>query len=479
MTTPWTGRWTILADRTSARHNSRRVADCAAATVALRMSSSGNRLDMGRKRLPDNAAPVVRTEFRGSIALVLIDNPPVNASSQAVRQGLAGAIEAAGVDPAVEAIVIACEGRTFVAGADIREFGKPPLAPALPEVSAIVEASKKPVVAAVHGTALGGGFELALGLPRPRARRRGAGRPAGSQARPHSRRRRHPAPAAPDRPCATRSTSPPAGGRSPPRRRWRSGIADEIADGDLREAALRAGARRRRAAGPPVERQRRRRHSIAPRSRPRWRRSRRNRAARPRRPSRRAPCCSPPNCLSPRAWRASAPLHRNAAQRPIEGDALRLHRRARGAARAATRRRSRRARWRRVGVIGAGTMGAGISVAFADAGLSRRRGRDQRGGGAGRAPAHRRAMGPAGQIAGGSAADERQARSDRVAVTADFSTLADCDLVVEAAFEDMAVKQEIFARFGAIARARRDPGDQHLLSRRRRASARRAAGPAT
>src|SRR5579863_10192751 len=66
-----------------------------------------------REHLPDNAPPVVRTERRGSIALVLIDNPPVNATSQAVRQGLASAIEAADADPSVEAIVIACEGRTF------------------------------------------------------------------------------------------------------------------------------------------------------------------------------------------------------------------------------------------------------------------------------------------------------------------------------------------------------------------------------
>ena len=106
----------------------------------------------------DPVAPVVRSERHGDIALILIDNPPVNASSRAVRQGLVAAIEAANKDTSVAAIVIACEGRTFVAGADIREFGKPPLPPGLPDVLTIVEASTKPVVAAVHGTALGGGF---------------------------------------------------------------------------------------------------------------------------------------------------------------------------------------------------------------------------------------------------------------------------------------------------------------------------------
>ncbi len=65
----------------------------------------------------------------GDVTFVLIDNPPVNASSQAVRAGLLASIEAAFADDSVKAIVIACEGRTFVAGADIREFGKPPLPP--------------------------------------------------------------------------------------------------------------------------------------------------------------------------------------------------------------------------------------------------------------------------------------------------------------------------------------------------------------
>jgi 3-hydroxyacyl-CoA dehydrogenase / enoyl-CoA hydratase / 3-hydroxybutyryl-CoA epimerase len=113
--------------------------------------------------LTDKAvASVVRIENLGNVALILIDNPPVNASSQAVRQGLSDAVAAVNADPSAEAVVIACEGRTFVAGADIKEFGKPPLTPSLPDVLNIVEASAKPVVAAIHGTALGGGFELAL-----------------------------------------------------------------------------------------------------------------------------------------------------------------------------------------------------------------------------------------------------------------------------------------------------------------------------
>ena len=84
---------------------------------------------------------LVRREARGDVAFILIDNPPVNATSQGVREGLAKAVAAAIADPSVAAIVIAGEGRNFVAGADIREFGKPPLKPALTEVLSDIEAS--------------------------------------------------------------------------------------------------------------------------------------------------------------------------------------------------------------------------------------------------------------------------------------------------------------------------------------------------
>ena len=96
------------------------------------------------------------------MALIEIDNPPVNATSQAVRAGMLAAIHEVDRNPQIEAVVIACAGRTFVAGADIREFGQPPREPHLPDVIDAIEACSKPVVAAVHGTALGGGCEIAL-----------------------------------------------------------------------------------------------------------------------------------------------------------------------------------------------------------------------------------------------------------------------------------------------------------------------------
>ncbi|MEA1942399.1 MAG: 3-hydroxyacyl-CoA dehydrogenase NAD-binding domain-containing protein [Pseudomonadota bacterium] len=106
---------------------------------------------------------VITTRKDGEVLVVTSDNPPVNALGQAVRAGLADAMAEAAADNDIKAVVICCEGRTFFAGADITEFGKPPVGPSLPEVIDTIEASEKPVIAAIHGTALGGGLEVALG----------------------------------------------------------------------------------------------------------------------------------------------------------------------------------------------------------------------------------------------------------------------------------------------------------------------------
>ena len=101
-------------------------------------------------------------ENHSNIAVLTLNSPPVNALSANVREGLHDGVKSAIADNGVDAIVIICEGRTFIAGADITEFGQAPKGPSLYDVQDMIENSTKPVVAAIHGTALGGGLEVAL-----------------------------------------------------------------------------------------------------------------------------------------------------------------------------------------------------------------------------------------------------------------------------------------------------------------------------
>lgn len=105
---------------------------------------------------------VTRYERQGCVAVITVDSPPVNALSGPVRQGLHAGVSRALVDDEVRAIVLICAGRTFFAGADIREFGKPRAQPTLLPLLDYLEGASKPLIAAIHGTALGGGLELAL-----------------------------------------------------------------------------------------------------------------------------------------------------------------------------------------------------------------------------------------------------------------------------------------------------------------------------
>jgi 3-hydroxyacyl-CoA dehydrogenase len=399
--------------------------------------------------MSNSTEDAVRLRVEGDVALILIDNPPVNAASQAVRAGLARSIAAAGADSAVKAVVIACEGRGFVAGADIREFGKPPLAPYLPEVLNLIEASEKPVVAAVHGAALGGGFELALccharvldagasfGLPEVKLGLiPGAG---GTQRLP----RLIGVPKA----IEIAATGRPVKAQEA----LALGLADAIAQGDLRTAAI-AHARtlvgqpiRRSSAGapPPFERadadaalaaaSAKARGQAAPRiagetvlasaELPFAQGMARERAA----------FLSLLQSVQSKAMRYAFNAERDAPKAPhLEGVAPR--------------------RVERVGVIGAGTMGSGIAIAFADAGY---RVDVIETSAAAVEAGRKRIVAPWDRhlASGRIDATQRAAKGDLVSVGEDFSALAGCDLIVEAAFEDMAVKRELFARIGAIAK---------------------------
>lgn len=101
--------------------------------------------------------------YEGDIAVITIDNPPINATSHVVRTGLVDALDQIDGNEAVRAAILICDGKTFIAGADVTEFGQPPKGPILPDVIKRLEACTKPIIATIHGHALGGGLEVALG----------------------------------------------------------------------------------------------------------------------------------------------------------------------------------------------------------------------------------------------------------------------------------------------------------------------------
>ncbi len=395
-------------------------------------------------------AQVVTLTVRGGVGWIVIDNPPVNAASHAMRAGLAAALAAAAADPQTQAIVIACAGRTFVAGADIREFGRPIAPPDLPSLLDAIEACGKPVVAAIHGTALGGGFELALachgrviapdakiGLPEVKLGIiPGAG---GTQRLP----RLTGVPAAIGMAASGRMVEA--------QEALALGAVDAIAQGDLREAA---GAHALGLVGAPL---RRARDALAPPF-----------DAAQADAAERAALAKARGQIAPgeaaRLVRlaATAPLAQGLADeratflKLVASDQSRAMRHAFFAEREAVKVPHLAGvaprRLESVAVIGAGTMGAGISVAVAAAGIAVHVvERDEAAAAAGRA-----------RVAG---LFERMAKSGRLSahqhaqaaalhsVGSDFdAAVANADLVIEAAFEEIGVKQAIFRRLDGAAK---------------------------
>jgi len=398
---------------------------------------------------PPLAAPVGYAVIDG-VAVVTIDNPPVNAASRDVRAGLLAALAQATGDVAVTAVVLACAGRTFVAGADIREFGKPPLEPFLPDVCRAIEDMEKPVVAAVHGTALGGGCELAMAaharVAAPGARFAqpevdlgivpGAG---GTQRLPRLV-------------GMIAAIEMNAAGRRLAAEEARTlGLVDVLADGDLVAAAV---AHAKDLAGRPPRRSRDRAVPAFDRSAA---------AAAVAAVAKKARRQIAPGEAA-RLTLAAADLDFEAGMAEERATFLRLVASDQAAALRhvffAEREAARVPRIDgvgpapilRFGVVGAGTMGAGIAVAAVDAGYDVTVvERDETALAAGR---DRVAALWSRAVASGRLSEAGKAEKlAKVGFSSDLAALAEADLVVEAVFDDLAVKRDLFARLAAVVRA--------------------------
>jgi 3-hydroxyacyl-CoA dehydrogenase len=392
----------------------------------------------------------VQFSKEGSIGIIFVDNPPVNALSQAVRAGLEDGVKQGIADPDVEAMVILCGGNTFIAGADIREFGKPPLPPNLPDVVYAMEDSPKPMIAAIHGNALGGGLEIALschfriavptakvGLPEVKlGLLPGAG---GTQRLPRIAG------------VKVALDMIVSGDPIPAQKAKDLGIIDEIADGDLKAAAV-AFAKRVVAEKRPI---RKVREMVAKVDSPTQFDDFAKSIARKQRGFH-----APFKCIE--AIRAAVEL-------PFD-EGMKREREIFTSLREGTQSKAQRHVFfaerevvkipglsdklpirdiKTVGILGAGTMGGGIAMCFVNAGIPVRL-LDMK------QEFIDRGLGViqknyANTMArGGITQADMDKRMALIQPTLSYDDLKDVDLVIEAVFEDMAVKKEVFAKLDSV-----------------------------
>ena len=385
------------------------------------------------------------------VVVVTADNPPVNALKHEVRAGLTEALAQACDDDAVRAVVIACAGRTFFAGADITEFGKPPQAPSLHDVIAAIEAIPKPVVAALHGTALGGGFELALachfrvavpgarlGLPEVKlGLLPGAG---GTQRLPRL--------VGPEKALQMIVTGEPIGAAEA----REDGIIDEIVGGDLTAAAI-DFARRVVREGRPLRLVRDREEKLvgegfADAAETLTRRLR----------GREAPAACVEAVRNAIVMPFDEGLRRESElfRKLVAGDQSKAQRHIFFAEREAAKvpgiPEGTKLRPIASGaVIGAGTMGGGIAMCFANAGIPVtivETGRDLLQKGLDRVAANYRTT----VSRGGLAADEMERRMGLITGATDLEAVGSADVVIEAVFEEMDLKKRVFSDLDHLAK---------------------------
>jgi 3-hydroxyacyl-CoA dehydrogenase len=398
----------------------------------------------------------VAIDYRGRVAVLTVNNPPVNALSHHVRQGLYEGLKQAIAEPTAHAIVLVCAGRTFIAGADITEFGKPPADPSLHTVLDIIEASSKPVVAAIHGTALGGGLEVTLachyrigvkdarfGLPEVKlGLLPGAG---GTQ--------RLPRVVGPEKALSMIVSGDPIRADEA----LRVGLIDEIVEGDLTAAGVTFGEKvldEKR----PLRKIRDLEDKIAPaRGKPEVFDSFRKSVARQTRGFR-----APENCI--KAVEAAVNLQFDAGlkrERELFTELL-------------TSPESRAQRYfffaereaakipdvpadtpprdvKKAAVIGAGTMGGGIAMNFANVGIPVtvvEVAKDALDRGLAVVRKNYETTASRGRLT----MQDVDKRMALIKGTTDFGAIADADLVIEAVFEEMPIKKEVFAKLDAIAK---------------------------
>lgn len=388
----------------------------------------------------------------GGVAVVIIDNPPVNALSFHVREPLMQALVSLRDEPDVAAIVIACAGRTFVAGADITEFGKPVQQPDLRAIIAVLETIAKPTVAAIHGTALGGGLELALGC---HFRVADAGARLGL-------------------PEVKLGLLPGGGGtvRLPrlvgPLKALRmivsgtpidaaealaAGLVDAGFDGGPIAQAVRFATEMAGKGGPftPV---RDRNSRLDPADLPEFDRQAAELAKKARGLEAPIACAQSVRNAITLPFEAALAAERELFVKLVAGDQSRAQRHLFFAEREAAKVGAKdivRRKIARVGVVGAGTMGGGIAMAFANGGFPVTVMETSR-------EALERGLTTidknyAVSVSRGLLSeDAKQQRVGLFKGSTNYADLADCDLIVEAVFEEMAVKKEVFSRLDAVAR---------------------------
>jgi len=390
----------------------------------------------------------ITTHRHGSILVIVSDNPPVNALSAAVRQGIESAVKEGVVDDTVHAMVIRCDGRTFFAGADITEFGKPMAEPALPMLVDMIEAADKPIIAAIHGTALGGGCEVALAchyrIAVPSAKlgfpevRLGLVPGAGGTQR---------APRLAGVSLALEMTA--KGDPIPARRALDAGLIDQIADEESLEADAISFAQK--VIGKPLPRASQKTAAADPAAVEAFRKANARRFRGFEAPEANIACVVKATEVP---YEEGVQFERqqfmklvmgvqSAAQRHIffaERKASKID----GVPEDITLRPINK-----VGVIGAGTMGGGISMNFLSSGIPvtivemAQEALDR---GAGIIRKNYEATAAKGRLT----PDQVEKAMSLLTPTLDFNALADCDLVIEAVYENMDVKKEVFTRLDGI-----------------------------